>query len=378
NYSKGEEDILEKIYDDNGKLGNLQVSVNSLNTTSSTRVAVIEGDSCPEPSDGDCKPCPDGPSDCDNPHCDHPIECDNECADGNGGKDCGCTQGPNIFLPKKRDVEVDCEECETPCEDCPETCITYTEEVKIPQCNCQCYPKPELIKDIKTQLDIIEEAISDKIKRLDDQAKELRERANASQGAKDKINEIESLQNNVVSGYDVVGKVDFSQVKYSTTEAKCYVEPNWQVRKNGTCANAAESTALYTGQIAASMTCCAFVQPCCKLVEYASRFFPIIYQVEGTYNISEKIVDDENRLMLHNLFAPENDLYGYNTTSKLFTHVAPEFIIYKDYPITASTLTGGRVLIYIDMENTNNAVNGGPAKKITDSFIDPSCAGTSC
>ncbi|MEA3255137.1 MAG: hypothetical protein U9Q22_04830, partial [Candidatus Altiarchaeota archaeon] len=67
----------------------------------------------------------------------------------------------------------------------------------------------------------------------------------------------------------------------------------------------------------------------------------------GKYYVSEKLVDDRNRVMLRNLFAEEDDLYGFNTSTKLFTHVAPEFVIYEDHEVTAKSASLGRIFLYL-------------------------------
>lgn len=87
--------------------------------------------------------------------------------------------------------------------------------------------------------------------------------------------------------------------------------------------------------------------------------------------MGERIIDDRDRIMLHNIYAGDDDLYGYNLTRQLFTHVAPEFVIYKNYDVNVSSLTGERVLVYVDMESS-------PVKKIMDSFTDPTCGGDDC
>jgi hypothetical protein len=128
---------------------------------------------------------------------------------------------------------------------------------------------------------------------------------------------------------------------------------------------------MYTVQVSAAALCCGLAPPCCKAAEYAGRYFPVIYHVTGEYNLSEKIIDDRDRMMLHNIYAGDDDLYGLNLTHQLFTHVAPEFVIYKNYHVSVSSMTGERVLIYVDMESS-------PVKKIMDSFGDPTCGGNSC
>jgi len=252
-----------------------------------------------------------------------------------------------------------------------------------------CHPSQNITNDVLEQFKEVDEAIGDKISRLREQEKELSDRADAVHASDEKLSQVDSLAINSENGYDVVGSVSFNKVKYySPSEftvfgqeiiipniispgTKCYYNPNWHVRKNGTCANAPESTGMYTAQVSAAALCCGMMFPCCKAAEYAGRYFPVIYHVTGEYTISEKIIDDRDRMMLHNIYAGDGDLYGFNLTHQLFTHVAPEFVIYKNYHITATSLTGERVLVYVDMENS-------PVKKVMDSFSDPTCGGESC
>ena len=93
--------------------------------------------------------------------------------------------------------------------------------------------------------------------------------------------------------------------------------------------------------------------------------------------ITEKIVDDRNRVMMHNIFAGDGDLYGLNVTPKLFTYVAPEFVIYSNHTVNVKSLSGERVLVYLYLPRIAQAT-GSPAKaleKVVGSFDDPSCTG---
>jgi hypothetical protein len=71
--------------------------------------------------------------------------------------------------------------------------------------------------------------------------------------------------------------------------------------------------------------------------EGIENIFFAIYRVDVNYTISEKIVDDRDRIMLHNIYAGDSDLYGLNLTHQLFTHVAPEFVIYQNKAMNTSS-----------------------------------------
>lgn len=62
--------------------------------------------------------------------------------------------------------------------------------------------------------------------------------------------------------------------------------------------------------------------------------FQIDYHLQTEHKISETIVDEENKLILHNL-ASQNpgDVYGVNEDAALYSHVPAEFQIYKNHEV---------------------------------------------
>ena len=372
NYSKGTGELGTEVLSNSDLINNVSDAVDELNIINQVRLSLISGNPCKVSDNGDCRPCPDASTDCGRPDCDF-VDCSGKC---NDGSDCGCTQGDEIF--DSRPVKVDCYP-------------TGSEMVYIDQCNCMCYPNQKLRDDVSTQLKVVYEAINDKVDKLRTQVKELNDRADTVKASNEKLNQVDSLLNNPVAGYDVISSTSFIKVKYdSPTDnvyfgqhvtfpgTRCYYNPTWQVRNNGTCADSKESTGMYAAQVSAAVICCGVFQPCCKVVDYARKYFPIIYHVTGEYNINEKIIDDRGRMMLHNVYAGDSDLYGYNLTQQLFHHVAPEFVIYKNYHVDVSSMTGERVLIYVDMDEVTDTNKRSSAKKIMDSFTDPSCKGEGC
>lgn len=362
-------ELKEEVVDENKKeVEEVESAVGGLKLIQEDRLPEIKNSICPISQKKDCRPCPNSPSNCNDPDC-NPITCPS-CSDVG---DCECKQ----YETGSRSETVNCkkERCKEVCtgsgeeEECSEECetTTWTENVKVDECNCKCHPTPKLIGDIENKLSVINAKIDDRTESLKKQEEEFMERAKDLAEAKKKLNEIEGLRNKQVEeGYDVVGTIDFNYVKFyeNFDSGKCYNDPTWAYREKGTCGNKGESVGLYTAQVAAATICCALAQPCCVTVKYATEWFPAIYQVEGNYVISEKIVDDKNRVMLHNLAA--EDLYGSKNDPQLYAHTAAEFQIYKDYEITAKSRTGSRVLVYLYLPKTS-------LNKVLWSFEDPTC-----
>jgi hypothetical protein len=253
----------------------------------------------------------------------------------------------------------------------------------IAQCNCQCHPSDKMINEVYDNLKVVNSSIASRIDDIKNQIDALEKRAQALEEAKNKLKEInQTITQNKPTYYDISSQIDYSQVKYweGITKTKCYKNPTWEERNNGTCGDKEQSTTMYGAQITAAVVCCGFFEPCCATIKYSTEWFPSIYQVEGEYTISETIIDDKNRIMLHNIFAGEQDLYGLNVTPKLFQHVAPEFTIYKEHKIKVAPTTLGRVIVYLylpKMAQTQNPTQK-PLDKIISSFTDPTCTGKNC
>jgi hypothetical protein len=114
-------------------------------------------------------------------------------------------------------------------------------------------------------------------------------------------------------------------------------------------------------------------EPCQKIA--IDNFLAMYLSEEVNYTINEKIIDDKNRIMLHNIFAEKGDLYGYNTTSKLFHHVAAEFTIYENKNI--HTKTWAIIPIYFPlMEKTCKSLCKDSCKawgRVSDALFSETC-----
>lgn len=379
---------LEPYLSNNEEVAKITASVNTLTHIKENRLPLIGNLFCNLPSDMDCS-CGKGPYNCYDPTdcltCNNPS-C-NKIICSSGGPDYSCS--PEDWGYYRRE-SVNCKHktCDEKCDEngcyiseCETEELTRT--VRIEQCNCQCHPLPDLIKDTKEELGVIKTIIEKRAAGLKYQENELNNRADTIEEARKKLNEISSLTSSISStGYDVLSWINYNNIKYydAATSAKCYFNPNWTIRRNGTCGDKASSVGLYTGQISAAIACCILTSFCCPFIEYTPHWFPAIYRVEGSYNISETIVDEKNRIMLHNLFTGEQDLYGYNITPKLFNHVAPEVEIYRNYKVEVKPKTGDMVLVYIYLLKIpqTKTEKGGALNKILDSFNDPSCTGKAC
>jgi hypothetical protein len=385
-YSTGTE--LENEIDLNKKQVNeIKAAVDELKKIRTNRLGLVKNSECKLPLDMDCKRVR-GPDDCEEE--DDCLECDDPEPNV---IDCSVKDGPDFSCSSEsenydRRPSVQCEY--TYCEEYDEegSCTKFASEEKtrrvdIEQCNCMCHPKEDIISDIPEQLNVVKQKINDRENDLLDQENKLRSRAQSLEEAMNKYKEIEDLSHSISSSnYDVVSKLNYSNVKYYpvTSSPVCYLDPSYLERENGTCGDQTASVGIYTAQVSAATICCALSGTCCPTIKYASEWFPAIYQVEGKYIIGESIVDDKNRIMLHNVFAEDGDLYGMNVTPKLFIHVAPEFVIYRNHTIDVKSQTGDRVIVYLYLPKIaqTTTAQGGAVNKIIQSFEDPTCNGRTC
>lgn len=392
----------EEIKENEQVVSTLKSAVDNLSdmiTPPSGRVAVLSVDLCLLAAPRDCERVYSDDCDKDSESCSFGscTECENpdylplKCSAPKEA-DYSCSSFDNGDSPREQDVsckEVTCtEEC-TEGDDGEEDCsIDYSSEptdddtMYIDQCNCQCHPTDKFIKVVKGQLDVVSSNINSQMASIDEQIKALEERAKMLDEADAKLEQInKAIAESESLDYDVSSQMDFSEVKYwdGLSPSKCYVDPTWQASTNGTCGDGVQSTGLYGTQITAAIVCCGFIEPCCFTVDYSTKWFPAIYQIEGKYSISESLIDDRNRIMPHNIFAGEGDLYGLNETPKLFQHVAPEFVIYKEYHIKVTPATLDRVIVYLYLPRVaSEASTTKPLDKVINSFTDPTCGGVKC
>jgi hypothetical protein len=102
-----------------------------------------------------------------------------------------------------------------------------------------------------------------------------------------------------------------------------------------------ESLGVYTIQIAAMSLGMIFSGGTAyEILKYLYQYFPVIYETEASYNLTEVLIDDGNRVVLDNVAGDGGELYVY----------APlEFEIYKDHEFTIGSGTLGRVIVYVHM-----------------------------
>jgi hypothetical protein len=398
-YSTGT-DLQGKIGDIEVLAGKIQNAVDNLTEMTSTggRVSVLDNEICEPSVIGDCAQgkveteC--GSKDSEDCHWDC-TKCElpsyNKLTESEG-PDYVCRLKEIEGNTRKEPVECKDKECDEECseteegEECTCTCEwgnPYKETAEIPQCHNQCYAKRELIYEVSTQINTIRSNLAASIAGLKIQIEQLNNRATTLQEAKNRLQEVDNMINKPSMDYDVYSSVEYRQVKYkdgTPTLDKCYNNPTWEVRNNGTCGDKTQSTGLYGAQISAAATCCSIFQGCCSTVDYSYKWFPAIYQITGEYTINEKLTDDKNRIMLHNIFAGDDDLYGLNVTPKLFQHVAPEFIIYKEHKITVKPVTADRILVYLYLPRMIESSGKLPdaLKRVLTSFTDETCTKEAC
>jgi hypothetical protein len=193
----------------------------------------------------------------------------------------------------------------------------------------------------------------------------------------DSISKLKEIASDIKSqstsneGYDVRSRIMYDKVQYSrclplsdgffpewfgSSKGECYYKPIWRDVNKGVCGDVCTSGGLYGAQIAAA-SCAAIVitaetggaggELARRVLKESASWFPAIYDVRVEYTIDETLVDDMDRVMLHNLYAGNSDLYGENLSEKLFTHVAPVFVIYKNHRIKTGDVY---VIVYVHID----------------------------
>jgi len=299
----------------------------SILTKYSSELENICGKECP--GSGDCD-CPDADEGCDEPECDK----------------IHCNSGDQYYTCKPDEIGKRYEEVE--CKD--EEGNEYSDSVKIHECECSCRPDTAFVRNVHDELVVIKGKLVNTQKEIDAMQQDIDKILASDQRLQDFRGKSSNLASKNGAGFDVVGNVRFNSVKYAfaLSDYCNYPNPAKQVKDDGVCADWTTSFGLYGAQITAAATASYLTGGAlASAMKYAVDFFPAVYDYEANYTISETLVDDKNRIMLHNIFAGDKDLYGYNVTPKLFTHVAPEFVIYKNRTVTASSSTLGRIFLYL-------------------------------
>jgi hypothetical protein len=283
------------------------------------------------------------------------------------------------------------------CGDCPEDGVDYEwdqdceeglcfgeEDVVIGtycrHCDCLCEIRDGHGKlggesgDVYKTLEGVRKELEPQIEYMTTLSNRYKDQADNIRKLKDTVSDINGLQA-VGSGYDVRSRVIYDRIQYSrclplrkgflpdwfgSSEGECYAKPIWRDVNQGVCGDVCTSGGLYGAQIAAAScaailvtatTGCAGGAPCEALVKESAKWFPVIFDVRVEYTIDETLVDDKDRVMLHNLYAGNSDLYGENLSEKIFTHVAPVFVIYKNHKVKTGDVYV-IVYVHIDLEDS--------------------------
>jgi hypothetical protein len=287
--------------------------------------------------------------------------CTSECISGDV---CGeCPGNGEEYTYKKDCVKDSCciTEGEGGCSESGKSCSN---------CNCKCSIKSKLSKDVLTTLTGIRDQLFPQIEYMRTLSDKYKDQADSISKLKETASDIKNCSISS-EGYDVRSRIMYDKVQYSrclplndgfffgwinSNKGECYYKPVWKDVDQGVCGDICTSGGLYGAQIAAAScaaviitatTGCAGGGVCAKLVEESAKWFPVIYDIRVEYTIEETLVDDQNRVMLHNLYAGDNDLYGENLTEKLFTHVAPMFVIYKNHKIKTGDVY---VIVYVHID----------------------------
>jgi hypothetical protein len=310
-----------------------------------------------------------GDSNCENNRITGVCITENDCGDsGDCDVNCqypSCPSGSSGIYSCVGDLKTgsfDVETCEVCTErsDGSEQCSDKTDWID--ECTCRCQPSIELLKEINTNVGRLygylkktQEAISST---YDNFKTQLDRRKNS-----DKLAEMSEDLNINEMGYDVFSRIEPIYVKYDTGSGiYCYNYPTFEDRDNGVCGDAAESAILYTVQVAAASLATFFSGGAtAKLLEYALKFFPVIFETEAKYTLTETLIDDGNRIMLTNIAKEGAELYTY----------APfEFEIYKEREFTVGSGTLGRVIVYLYLEKV-------PLQRVMDGLVS-GCEGQTC
>ncbi len=307
-----------------------------------------------------------------------PHECDS-CSDGCNARECvggayhTCDNKPGEDSP--RDFRVYCER-EVTDDDNKTTYVPYNGSCSVETCTCQCHPDQDtLITPITTDLYNIYEVFKTYDDNLLQLSEQVKKRASDMQASVDMVNSI-NQSTFLKEGYDVKSQINYRYVRFSegsVSRSWCY--PGYSIKNAGICGNKDLSITTYTIQvgIGALLALSVGCQPC---IDFTYNTFPAIYTSEEVnYTINEKIVDDRNRIMLHNIFAGDDDLYGYNQTSKLFTHVAAEFVIYENKSVYTSSSAIIPMYFPLLTELCNTKCEGKCSEwsRVTDALLSDSC-----
>jgi len=282
------------------------------------------------------------------------CSCNHECGGDTLCGDCG-TDGADYSWDR------DCNKKDCCIEEDKEGKCTKSDE-RCSDCECNCEILSGFIIDIKSALNGVSTQLSPQIEHMRAIADTYTKQADNIRDLRNTVNNVKTLDTGS-DKYDVRSRINYSFVQYTrclplatdtfldlgNNAGECYNGPTWGDVNKGVCGDVCTSGSIYGAQIAAAMAVSVAIDdPSGQLVQLAYKWFPVVYDARTEYKIDESLIDDKNRVMLHNLFAGDDDLYGSNMTPKLFTHVAPEFVIYQNHTIKSGDVF---VVVYVNLAN---------------------------
>jgi len=264
-----------------------------------------------------------------------------------------CLGDLDTSLPAKRDV---CEDCYT--ENGKRHC--YTDTYYIDQCTCRCRPDLDLARRVYVDLLDLKIYLEKRYVALEKTKDNLQSQQESMEKMEDLAKQTENLPKGM--GYDVFGRIDSAYVKYDQgvpDGIECYQNPTFEDRDRGVCGDSVESVIAYTVQVAAAALFSGGT-----LLEYAITTFPVLFETEIGYNLTETLVDDGNRVILENVAGEGGEAYTY----------APfEFEIYRNKEFTINSLSLGRTFVFVYMGK-----DFGRMQRVIDALTSNKCNGGIC
>jgi len=237
------------------------------------------------------------------------------------------------------------------------------QSLTISQCGCRAYPNLDLVEELAEALYWANRSLSKAEETLHGQVDSLGQQLENHRKSEEFEELIDGLRGEEFS-YDVISRLDMNYVRFDTGWAGWwnYTPGDYAQRGNGVCGDATESVILYSAQIAAASFATFFSAGAASaLLDYAIDFFPLIIESEASFEMTETLIDDGNRMILTNLASTGSRL-GESGDSRLFTYAPFEFEIYKKHEFRIGALTGNRVIVYLYLpafeDGMSRAVDG--------------------
>ncbi len=256
------------------------------------------------------------------------------------------------------------------CKKCWETrkgreCDYFPYSIKT--CECRCRGSVSMVVEINYNLEELREYVEKTYVAVSNTARNLGEQLNRREKADQLAEAVEDLEAQEL-GYDVFSRLDTFTVKYDKGEAFgrfCYLYPTFRDKDKGVCGDSVESVVTYTIQVAAAALATMFSGGAATpILEFAKNFFPLIYESEVRYNLTETLIDDSNRVILTNIAGPGAELYTY----------APfEFEIYNDREFSIGSATFGRTMVYVYLPAVKDGM-----QRVLEGLLSPDCKGDKC